>query len=122
MKYKRYVAIFLLLCMVAALMVGCGKKNVEQAQERQPTGSNPAEGITPERFIQLQKGMYTWEVVDFLGYPSPQLGSGVVKWEYDLTDGRRGTIYFIQEEHDGVKGFFYVTSLGIYDPRPVPER
>lgn len=110
MRNKVYIFLLAVL-MIAILLSGCQKKDAEQLQT--PVISSDAEGLTVEDFEQIELGMYIWDVVELLGYPGDNVGSGTVVHEYITNDGIKVCITYIPcNEYDGcVK----VGNIHIYD-------
>jgi len=72
--------------LMAAVLVGCGTRESS-------SGAGPDAGRSADHFQFLQSGMAMGIVTNRVGQPDRQLGSGQVRWEYDLADGSQRVIF-----------------------------
>ena len=109
MRYNKILGILALILLMTMVFVGCRDWSVWQTQLSEPIDQ---EAVTEEEYAQLRKGMYAWEVVEILGYPGEDVGSGFTIWEYELCDGRKFTVSFYGDPADAYQlKVFGISSL-----------
>ena len=103
MSKKNHVLLWVVLCAFFFNMVmlsSCGKQDPPYDERKLNTYIEPnkKELPTPEEFSDVKEGMTFTEVVELVGRPQREIGSGAVIYEFDLSDGSTYAVYFITDQ------------------------
>lgn len=93
----------LVLILTMSLLVACSSLStfnsepIPSTNASTSTAHTPAgqRGLTLSDFQFLEQGMSLEEIVDRVGEPDRELGSGISHFQYDLTDGRTLELVFL---------------------------
>ena len=92
---------FFVLCFICILgFSSCGEQVIPYDEGNMDTYLEPDKKDLPtsEEFSKVKEGMSFTEVVNLIGRPQRELGSGAIIYEFDLSDGTVCAVYFIPND------------------------